>query len=602
MRVVLSAFLLFALSLSAVPAFADHGDNGGHGGGHGGPADHGGDHTAPGGGDHGGHTGGVFRRGRYYGYVKADGRAEKLAVQADFFLESPEDFTQYPRLEAILKLSLGGYHGTEYTSFVYKTLRYKEEDGTLTMDEPSSDLVISAKTHEMDGQVHLHGKFWSRSSATSGVLSMTLDSDEPGDDSQMPDPNAKLPLAPLLDGQYNGKCNGQGSAVFQIQTVRGLNKHDSDGGKDFFDYEIIARIGQPSTRGSALPWHTIGNFADGAYDPFGGKLVFKGPSTTSIQCSRLNDKLTCLHRQMDSTVKCEFTRKGRSLGEPKTATRAFHVGASDEQMKDLPAAGSVSDEKLAELLDGHYTGYLHQEARNLYQPMALHSAASISTENPHNPNKVFVSGTSILYFESPESEQFFSQRYEPRSFYIRPGFALNAPGTDSFLMIEEWKMGYIRGILYSQSYGRVGTVELVKGPFPALSKEARVIPSWQGDFTRTVTAGGYSGRQWFTIIGPNQPAERLTNTLEFTGSFQVLIKVTPIEPIDRGSFDPYTGALGWAFSNRDRGGLSAVSGYLANDGRLMLFWPPTPNVVMTLMRDYEPQAYRNAQSLGLKRK
>lgn len=578
MRFILTAFLLSVSFALPHDAFAD--ESGGHAG----------------------HMGGVFHRGRYYGYIKVDGRAEKLAVQADFFLESPEDFTQYPRLEAVLKLSLGGYHSTEYTSFVYRNIRYNEEDGALSLDEPSSDLVISAKSHEMDGQVHLFGKFWSRSSAAGGVLNMTLESDEPGDDSQMPDPNAKLAFAPLLDGQYNGSCEDQKSAVLQIQTVRGLRKRDSGDGKDFFDYEVIARIGHPSPRGSALPWSSVGNFSDGSYDPFRGKLVFTGPSTTTIQCSRLLNKLSCTHRQMEATVKCEFARKAQAIGEPKTAPREFHVNASDDQMQELPAAGTVSDETLAELLEGDYAGYLHQEARNLYQPMVLHVASSISTENPHNPNKVFVSGTSVLYFGRPEGEQFFSQRYEPRSFYIRPGFALNAPGTDSFLMIEEWKKGYIRGIWYSQSYGRVGTVELIKGPMPALAPEAKLIPPWQGEFNRTVTAGGISGRQWFSIVSPNQPAERLTNTLQFTGSFQVMVKVTPIEPIDRGSFDPYTGVLGWAFSNRERGGLSAVSGSVANDGTLMLFWPPTPNVVMTLMRDYEPQAYRNARGLGSKRK
>jgi hypothetical protein len=272
------------------------------------------------------------------------------------------------------------------------------------------------------------------------------------------------------------------------------------------------------------------------------------------------------------------------------AARSFHLSPSEEQLRDLPETGFVPDAKLAELLDGKFSGYLHHEELDRYQAVTLNVVASVSTENPHNPNKIFVSGTAVLHFGEPALGQLVAQRYEPRSFYLRPGFALNAPGTDSFLMIEEWKQGYIRGIWYSQAFGRVGTVELVKGELPRLSAGAKKIPAWQGEFSRNFSADGKSKR-WFSVLSASQPAERLSSTVSFMGSYQALVSLTPIEPMERGAFDPYTGALGWSFSPKERGGLSVASGKLGDDGSLEMHWPPAPNVFPTAMADFELDKY-----------
>ncbi len=546
-------------------------------------------------------TGNQLPHGRYVGYMKIDGRDERLALQADFFLESPEDQTRFPQLEAIVKIGLGGYHTPEYISYVYKNIRTDFDRGTLIFDEPASDLVFNGKVESGEGYARIEGKIWMRSSAIGGKLVLDLVSDEPGDEPERrPDPDLKLPLAPLLDGQYEGKCDKQ-TAVFQVQTARALRTQEvGEGAKPMFDYEVVARLGyrnKPSAVAGAQPWSAQGSFAGGSYDPFRGKFVFLGPSSTTIECVRSGGRLACTYRIPQTRVRCQFERLDNEIHKPATFPRRFHVTASDEQLKPLPLPGSVKDEALAELLDGHYHGFLHHESSDRYQSAALRVMASVSTENPHNPNKVFVSTTSVLHFGAPTEGHFVSHRYEPRSFYIRPGFALNAPGTDSFIMITDWSSGFIRGVWYSQAYGRVGTIEFVKGTVPTLASEARVMRSWRGDFAGSVVLGhidptkpGQKLERWFSVVMPNQPAERLSSTVSFVGSFQSLVGLTKIEAIERGAFDPYTGTIAWSFKFSE--GLTIVSGNLSADGSLSMHWPPNPNVFPAQMSDYKSGVFR----------
>lgn len=548
--------------------------------------------------DHGGHDGseptaGKLQQGRYTGYLKINGRNEKIALQADLFIESPDDFTQFPKLESIVKLSLGGFHTNEYTAYSYKNLHYNFETGDLTLDEPASDLIFSAKVHSTDSRTYLQGQVWSRTSSVMGVFKLTSISDEPGDDDGTPDENDKLPWAPALDGQYSGKC-GSKDGLFQIQTVKELRPRDSADGKEIFDYEVVARVGyRKDASNSNSPWELYGSYAGGSYDPYRGKLVFLGPSTTAIECSRSNNSLSCDYRVQSGKVHCDFERESANAHGSDVFPRKFHVTASAAQMQSLPDIGTISDAEMANLVSGHFNGYLHHEASDRYQRVALHVVASVSTENPHNPNKVFVSGTSVMYYGLSGEDLFISQRYEPRSFYIRPGFTLNAPGTDSFIQIDQWTQGFIRGVWYSQQFGRVGTVEFVKETPASISSQAVIVSSFQGEYRGQAVASDPQTSRWFNVILPNQPAERLTTTINFVGAYQSMSGMTPISPIERGTFDPYTGAIGFSYKLNE--GLTVVSGVVANDGSLQMYWPPAPNAFGTILAPYRRIPFQHVQ-------
>ena len=534
----------------------------------------------------------TFRQGRYVGYIEIDGRKERIATEIDFFTQSPEDMTEFPRLVAILRLSMGGYNTHEYGSQVYKNIRSNFEINEFTLDEPTNDLVLTVKMVGLDDNPALHGRIWSRSSAVNGIVHLDHYSDEPDFESTQKGVK-NYPFVPLLQGQYAGKCDGK-DHVLQIQTVRGLGFDRSEEG--IFRYEIVARIGaRQKDPTSPLPWNVVGTFAGGVYNPFRGKLVFTGPSTTAIECSRLVGRLSCQWRIREQNNRCDFERVASEDIQPsRFFQRSFHLAPTADQLSKLPTDDPRDSTKLVELLDGTFYGNLHHESNDRYQPVSLRVIPIISTENPHNLNKVFISTTAVLHFGNQAADQFISHRYEPRSFYIHPGFALYASGTDSFILIEEWTKGFIRGVWYSHTFGRVGTVELIKDLNSPLPPKVPFVPTWEGQYVgiKKIDSGA-AVKRWFHVIYTHPSAERSDSTVPFMGSYQPDMQFSKIEAMDRGRFDPYTGALGWVISNN--GATSVISGRVTSEGKMLIHWPPAPGNYATWMGDLDFFEFKQTQ-------
>lgn len=553
--------------------------------------------------DHGGghEMSGKLEQGHYVGYLKVDDQNQKFALEADFFIESPEDLTQFPKLNTILKMSLGGYNSTEYVTQVYKDVRYDFDNNVLTLDEPSNDLVVTAQVHSMNGRTRLQGKVWIRSAAKSATLNLELESDEPGKMDEPGNPSEdNIPFVPNIVGQYVGRCEGK-KAVFQIQATRGLRNQDSREGKYLFDYEVVGSLGYWETdvkASKARPWTLYSSFSGGVYDIFMGKLFFLGPSSTGMECKIMNGNLSCDYQPRENTIPCEFELEKKTIQKPNKFQRGFHLNPTTEQLRDLPPATPPSNTELIKALGGHFVGYLHHEAYDRYQPVALHVVPTSSTENPHNPNKIFISTTSVLYFGRTPSDLFITQRYEPRSFYIRPGFTLSAPGTDSYIIIDEWKNGFVRGVWYSHGFGRVGTIELIKENSNENKKEtpvslplsAKVVQPWQGEFRGDQSPDDKKVFRWFNIIFPNQPSERLDSTVLYAGSYIASTTISPRKQMERGRYDPYTGAMGWLVSEHN--GIGMVSGSVEDDGSISLYWPPPPKLFQAAMGNYKLETYK----------
>lgn len=559
-------------------------------------------------------TAAEFKPGRYVGaLVLETGHApEMIALTADFFVESPEDFTKFPRLVGIFKQSLGGYNTPEYVTEVFEDIRYDFDQAVMTLDEPANDLALSLEVRSQGGRLILSGRAFARSSALSGTVTLELLTDEPPDGPGDGEPGAgepghgdhgghatsrsaaeSTPFVPLLEGQYEGLC-GQRASVFQIQTVKGL--HGAEGERRaLFDYAIYGRLGlrDPEAKpGSPRPWQVVASFAGGIHDFHSGRLIFLGPSTTSIECTRHRGELACSYRIQGRSERCHFRKSTTAAQAPLYHSRAHHLMPSPAQARELPEASPPANAELARAVSGQFSGYLHHEALDRYQPVRLRILASSSSENPHNPNKLFVSATSVLHFGREESADFVAQRYEPRSFYLRPGFTLGAPGTDSFIVIEEWKAGFIRGAWYSHAFGRVGTLELVKGELPPLPAAAREMAGFAGEFEGEplFDAGGAPVRRWFKLVLPFQQASGAASVVPLTGSYQALSSVTTIVPIERGGYDLYTGALGFALSFG--GGETAVSGRATGPEELWMHWPPLPRNFAAAMADFGFERFR----------
>ncbi len=389
-----------------------------------------------------------------------------------------------------------------------------------------------------------------------------------------PEVNAS-PFIPLLDGQYEGDCNGNGAAL-QVQTVRGLQANESESRGSGLErhYGITARLAfkndsfcgdLPSDR-----WCTKFHFKRGSYNFYLGKLNLQGEQS-SEECRVKSGEITCRIRTFRELLTCKFTKKQDVAQEARFFTRRYNLFPTEEQNQDLPPPAPPLNEALSTALRGSFFGYVHNETTDVYFPVRLDVFPYSSTDNPHNPNQMMISSTASIYLGGAGSESIVTQRYEPRSFYIRPGFTLSGPDADSFFSIVEWKKGYVRGVWYSHEFGKVGTVQLVKGALPALPKEAKVLPSFAGEFKRTIPRSQIS--QWIRFIFPAQPNYLTDHLIRFSGSYQAAVGTTPIRDIEKGTFDPYTGRIGWLISKDDAS--TSGSGYIDTDAA-HLFFPPSP--------------------------
>lgn len=555
---------------------------------------------------HDGHTvGGELKHGRYIGYIKLDNTNEKVAVVADFYLESPEDLRLFPRLNALFKIGLGGYNTHEYFTEIFEDIRYDFDNGVLALDEPNSDVMMTAQVHTMGSNTFIMGQVFIRSSAVSGTVHLQFETDEPddddgpgggGDDDEPGDDDGDVPFIPLLEGQYEGRC-GASRAAMQIQTVRGLTSADAGSEPPGIShhYGIAARLaykdsslcGSSSNNGI---WCTYYNYSSASYNPYLGKIVFHG-NRSSQDCTLHQGELTCRIPNRDGVDECVLQKTNMQIAPPRFYARAYNLRPTADQMRELPPAAPPQNTALSAALRGMFAGYLHNETNDTYQVIRLNVMPYSSTDNPHNPNQMMVTTTSISHLDRAATGDFVTQRYEPRSFYLRPGFTLNGQSSDSYINVVEWKQGFIRGVMYSHAFGRVGTVQLVKDTLPSIPSAAKIVRNFVGEFDGPLASNGSVIRQrWFKLLFPAQPTDLSNNLIKFKGAFQALVDVTAIEDINDGTYDPYTGRIGWIIA-RDTDS-TLVSGTVDNDAVVKLFWPPAPNVFGVQTSDYKFDTFR----------
>ncbi len=562
--------------------------------------------------------GGTLLDGRYTGWIKLDAAQERIALVVDIFQESPENFTIAPSRNAIFKLSLGGYNTHEYFTETFKDIHSDFDNGTLTLDEPNNDLLITAEVQALGSAPLLVGKVFIRSSAVWGTVYLKYETDEPEERSSSgaiprdeepgsggggapgePDAGQGVtpetaPFIPLLEGQYVGLCNG-GTAALQIQTVRGLNTK-SRTGKDRFGlgphYGIVGRLSgiSPDVCGT-IPkglWCNHFNYDEGSYNLYQGKLVLKGRRSTDA-CDIHQGEIKCRIQLQGGVGICTLKKTTLAVQAPRFFARAYHLSVTADQEAVLPEAAPPANADLTAALRGTFSGYLHNETNDTYQVFQLNVFPYSTTNNPHNLNQMTISTTSSAYFGGDVKGSYSTQRFEPRSFYLRPGFTLSGPSSDAFIAIQQWQTGLIRGIWYSHNFGRVGTVELVKSALPAANSSMVMIKNFAGQFKGTAVVGS-SVKRWIELLFPVQPNLADENVIEFEGSQQSLTGISAIQIIEKGSFDPYTGRMGWIYA---RGGAETfISAYLDPSDQLKIYWPPAPDVFGALMADFEFDTYK----------
>lgn len=519
---------------------------------------------------------GKLKFGRYVGWIDLEGADESLAVTLDTYLDQPDDVTQFPRLQIVFKYGLGGYGTSEYTSEIFENARYDFATATLALDDPANDVtLVSRILTDDDDRTFLEGDVWVRSAARTGTFYALFQSDEPTGLNAMR--LAPSPLIPKLAGSYVGHC-GSKRAQMQIETTKGGG---AGGGttRGLKGYAIYANLafddrslcGTDSDPANGPVWCAIRSYDQGAYTFFDGTLTLK-TERFSDECRLDNGRLTCRVVFLEPTD-CEFERSSVTPLGPRFFDRARHVPATAAQRAELPEPSPPDNSALVAALAGQFRGYLHNETTNRYQPIMLNVVATTSTDNPHNENLVYVSSTAVSYFGATQSRDLWTQQFERRSFYLKPGFVLESESSDVFLGAEEWKTGFIRGVWYSHAFGRVGTFELIKGAWPVTPDGVAFVQPVTGEFVgpRGSANPNIDGLWFFRSFLGVQPVGRAEATLAFQGQMNLRSNILPPIPIEEGHYDTYSGAIGW--TTRESSGSRMISGMIDDQGQVSLLWP-----------------------------
>lgn len=506
--------------------------------------------------------------GKYFGTIQMDGQPDAIAVSLDAFVTQIKDPSVYPALEVLVRTNLGGYFSPEYVGFDYYDPTYNFEKSILQLSDSKNDLVATLTVTNTDSETILEGPILHRLSNSKGRMRVVMELDD-----TTPPPMPTVSLVSTLRGEYEGKC-GNDAGDLQIETARDLGA--SAPGNALTGYSITGRLGY-SNGPLCVPDRTnkyCGAYvlSTGAYSPFKNRLTMQGKLGT-IDCSKAGNTLQCNVVGYDRVTKCTLTKKAAPATHPVQAPASIFLDVPESLKAPLPTPSPPDNADLVSALDGDFFGFAHFENRDIYVRMEMNIVAATSTENPHIQNQVTVAPTVLLRLgASTEATPALSLVFPQRVFWLNQGFALKADGADYFTVIDQWKLGYVSGVLYSHSFGRVGTFELRKGERPAIPRGMALVADPTGYFHGGVDAPAPYRDLWAISVevpdhvpGPEQAGVPLL--ARYSGPGQMTM-------FDASSFDLNTGNLG--FLVRKENGDRLVTGEMIPGGKLRLVWPVGP--------------------------
>ncbi len=510
--------------------------------------------------------------GKYFGTIQMDGQTESIAVSLDANVVQLNDPATYPALDVIVRANLGGYLSPEYIGFHYYDPTFNFEKGILQLTNPQENLTATLQITNNDKETILEGQVNDRLTNAKGKMRvvMTLFGGKP----EMP----KEPLVPLLAGEYVGSC-GPDLARLQIETGRGIGP--SVPGNALSEYSITGRLGYKNgplcnpARTEGYEYCSLYPYSTGAYSPFAQRLKMQGPLGT-IDCTKSKDELKCEVTGNSKKGSCVLKKKSTAATAPVVYPATFTIDVPSGLKEPLPDPLPPGNEALLSSLNGTFYGLLHYENRDLYHWMEMGIVATTSTENQHNENQIDIEPTILLRLGAGiDSSPALSLSFSQRVFWLSPGFALKSESSDYSAVIEEWKMGYVSGVMYSRSYGRIGTFEMIKGSRPKIPSSLVLMPDLTGDYQGPKDAPHPMKKDvWsISIEIPNQnPAPDQTG-VPLLGHY---VGPGVVSNFDASSFDLNTGAL--SFLIKKSAGDRIVRGEVNLNKNLKLFWPVGPTL------------------------
>ncbi|MBI4042362.1 MAG: hypothetical protein HY391_02690 [Deltaproteobacteria bacterium] len=511
---------------------------------------------------------------------------------------------EWRKLKGVLTLPLGDFRSHEYLIYEYEgneEIRANPQTGALQFNGTPQGLTLQDMRymeHEMGGRPMkmLMGKVRTPFGAVIGNLN--LDLQDPLKMEAVPifkkgggitDNAASFNILPLA-GEYTGLCQ-KGNVellLLQIETARGMNELEEERvTSPFGAYHITGRLGRRcDTSDSTCIWQA---YESGTYNFFTGQLFLTGAKLGNPDNSR---DLLC---QVDgNTILCDKCRFAKvEEGAQKSAPHLTPTASSREFHLELPESPKVTELSSLKEMRGSFFGYLHHEQLDQYQALRLDVRAYYSTDfGMMQIPRPQIEGVAHLFFGTPGN----SQHGEPLTYAFRPrpfldsssrhtdqknGLTFSDEERGIFLVIEEWKKESIRGVWYSHTRGRIGTIELLRGEeLPLLPPEAVSIPSieggylaGEGDQPATHHLLELKSHPFFNAeFQPHNPYFPLTLTgdLKFF-SHDGLVYT---DPVIFGSYDFYTGHVALLL---DAGkGHRMLTGRISPKGKLLLSLPSAP--------------------------
>jgi hypothetical protein len=523
-----------------------------------------------------------FPLGSWAGSLQFEGQNKSIPVRVESFKYQPNDLDLFPQFQMHFRFNLGGLTSHEYFAQHFEHVHYDFDHGAVTLDSDNNDFIMSLTLSSSGNRPVLKGSVLSKSTGVNGQISVTFLTDEPDDSSNSSKPLESNQIIPELAGSYEGTC---GTETALVQTMRGYDQVPDSRFPGISGYKIVSQLGfddedlcgppPDASSNNEKHWCIQKAFDRAEYNVATGQLALGGWGG-SPPCKLIDGSLTCIIAFADRKLDCSLTKKAQgSLPEFKVFPRLFSVATTPAQRKDLPLPTPPDSKELTAALTGSYYGFLHHETLDRYQGITVKVIATVSSENPHNPNMVYISGTSILGFNNESGiETKASVPFDRKAFYVKNGFTLDSNDSDIFIQIAGWKQGYILGTLYSRQFGKVGTVQLVKDNTPTIDAAAAFISSPLGSFIGPLNSDHKDPYWEVQLSAETQISSRNSSTVHFRGQLAADSGRLATRPIVRGEYDSFSQSV--SFMTDYSGTGRFASGSFAHSG-LSLVFPSLPS-------------------------
>ncbi len=460
--------------------------------------------------------------GRYVGTLKHDRLNVEQLAKIDFVVSRSSG--NQLEMKAVLTLHFGDFKSGEYISYHFDNVLYDILSGTFVFDQAQEGVSLVSKSFA-DGE--MSAELFSNALGRIGTINLKMDGDA----------KPTLPIIEPVAGDFRSKCKGRDS-IMQLHTMRST-EDSSRIGNNFGSYEVGGQFGYFDLnfcyKGKACQWASI---RSGAYNFFTGTLDIVG-SVNSWSCKTDAKGFTC-------DDGCRFDRVS-----DETRSRVFSPPKAIAAFPTATPPDATAPPAQVDGLAGTYTGFLHHEYLDRYQPTELSVVTYQSVEN--GERKLRISASARLFFNNTLSSETISYRFEPRDFpnpLMPSQFVIDRlkDDVDAFLKITSFKDGIIRGEWYSLLFGRVGTFEVRKaalGKFE-LPKGTKMIKSINGEYDEAWWKLKLVTFQTRTPPNSENPFFPLSiaGTLILKDSFR-----ESRESIKGGSYDFYTGKIALQWKN-----------------------------------------------------